>query len=375
VSSNSRYSVLLPLLGIAMCHGIALRAETSPDNDIRQRNAKVAAYVRTQISERHIPALSLSVVRDGALLFAEGFGMANLELAVPATVNTSYSIMSITKMFTATAIMLLVEDEKLAVEDPIATHLPDLPEAWQPVTIRQLLNHTSGISSFAHHEKIPCAVGKDVSDYAKGDMLKEVACLPLEFKPGEQWKYGDTGYHLLGMLIEKLSGKDYEIFLRERILAPLGMPATRLLSYTDLIPNRADGYSFKDGKFANAKRFEFVEFASAGLVSTVLDMAKLHSAFTSERVLKRSTLDQMWTNARLNNGEVVPSYGLGFGMTPFRDRRRVGHYGGGGLGFATAVTHFIDEKLTVVLLTNAGHAEGSIGPLVNEIAAIYFEKD
>lgn len=266
---------------------------------------------------------------------------------------------------------MLVEENKISLEDSISKHLSGLPAAWNPVTIRQLLNHTSGIRSFAAVEGPKCKVEKEMYDTAE-DFLKEVACLPLEFPSGDRWVYGDTGYLLLGILIEKVSGKTYEKFLRERIFAPLGMNDTRLATYIELIPNRADGYSWQNGSFRHTPRLSVFENSNAGLVSTVLDMAKLDVALTSEKLLKRATLEQMMTNAKLNSGEIVPSYGLGVGLTPFRGCRRVGHTGGG-LGFATALTHFINEKVTVVVLTNANQP-GGVGEIANEIASFYFAK-
>jgi CubicO group peptidase (beta-lactamase class C family) len=347
-------------------------AQTKSPTESKLQIEKVDAFVREKMTANHIPGLSLAIVRDGKIMHAKGFGMANLELSVPATEKTNYPITSITKTFTAIATMMLVEESKVSLEDPISKHFADLPVTWRSVTIRQLLNHTSGISSFTNHKKIPCSVGKDVRDYQQGDVLKEVVCLPLDFTPGERWAYGDTGYYLLGMLIEKVSGKGYEQFLRERIFTPLGMTETRLINYTELIPNRADGYDFQNGSFRNETGFEINEFGNAGLVSTVLDMAKLDGALYREKLLKRATLEQMWTNAKLNNGEIVQSYGLGFGLTPFRGHRRVGHSGGGGLGFATTFTRFIDDKITVIILSNANQEGFVISDMANEIASFYF---
>lgn len=361
------------LVSLLLCLvSVSAPAQTKITGESKSQTEKVNAFVREKMAANHIPGLSLAVVRDGNIVFAKGYGMANLELNVPATEKTNYSIASITKTFTALATMMLVEAGKISLEEPVSKHISDLPAAWRAVTVRQLLNHTSGISSFTSHEKIPCPVGKDVRDYAPGDVLKEVACLPLDFAPGTRWAYGDTGYYLLGMLIEKISGKTYGQFLRERIFAPLGMRDTRLISYTELIPNRADGYNFQNGSFRRAKRFEFDEFPNAGLISTVLDMAKLDAALYTEKLLKQPTLREMWTNAKLNDGEIVPSYGLGFGLTPHQGRKRVGHSGGGGLGFATAFTRFVDDKITVVVLTNADQEGFLISDMANEIAALYF---
>ena len=368
-------SLLIRLSFLCLCFvPVLCWAQTKPVARTERQTEKIDSFVREKMRANHIPGLSLAVLLDGKIIYSKGYGMANLELSVPATEKTVYAITSISKTFTAIAAMMLVEAGKISLEEPISKHFSDLPTAWHPVTIRQLLNHTSGISSFTNHKKIPCPVGKDVRDYKQGDGLKEVACLPLEFAPGARWAYGDTGYYLLGMLIEKVSGKTYGGFLRERIFAPLGMSDMRLISYTELIPNRADGYNFQNGAFRHAKRFEFDEFPNAGLVSSVLDMAKLDAALYGEKLLKRATLEQMWTNAKLNNGEIVQSYGLGFGLTPFRERRRVGHSGGGGLGFSTTITRFIDDKVTVIVLANADQEGFLIQEIANEITAFYFAK-
>lgn len=333
---------------------------------------QIDLFVKGKMREYGIPGLSLAVVRDGKIVYLRGYGIANLELSVPVTEKTSFSLASITKTFTAILTMALVEDGRVSLDDPISKHLSGLPDIWKPITVRQLLSHTSGIPSFATLEKAPCPVGKTVRDYTREDVLKEVSCFPLEFLPGERFAYGDTNYHLLGMIIERVSGKSFESFLYECVLDPLGMKDTRNTNYADLIPNRASGYSVRNGLVKNSDRFEIDEFANGSLISTAVDMAKFEGAFTTEKVLKRKTLEQMWTNARLNNGETVQQYGLGLGLTPFRGRKRIGHTGGGGLGFATAFTHFPAEKISVVLLSNADQPAGRIGDLANEIAAMYF---
>jgi CubicO group peptidase (beta-lactamase class C family) len=354
---------------LIFCCGIHFCVHAQPGAAEKNSNVQVDSFIHQQMRDKHTTGLTLAVMRDNKLLYTNSYGYSNLEHKVPAINETVYSIMSITKSFTAIATMMLMEEGKLSLEDPIAKFIDSLPSAWKKITIRQLLNHTSGISGFAGHQQIPCSVGKHVRDYVRGDMLKEVACLPLDFTPGDKWSYGDTNFYLLGMLVEKLTGKTYEQFVHERIFLPLEMSKSRGLSYTDLIPNRADGYAYKDDSYY-ARRFETDEFANAGILSTVVDMIKLHHAFTSDILLKKSTWQQMWKNARLNNGEVV-NFGLGFGLTPFQGRRRVGHYGGGGLGFAGGISHFLDQNLTVVVLTNTDHPD--IGTLVNTVASFYFK--
>lgn len=333
-------------------------------------NAKVDVFIQQQIKERNIPGLSVAVMKNDKLVFSKAYGYSNLEHKVPVKENTVFSIMSTTKSFTGIATMMLVEEGKLSLDDDIGRYFSDLPQSWKPITIRQLLTHTSGISSPTDYKKIPCNVGKDVRNYERGDLIKEVACLPLLFSPGDSSSYGDTGPYLLGMLIEKISRTSYENFVKQRIFDPLQMHHSGFVSYTDLIPNRAEGYVFRDGKHYLAPRFELDEFANAGVRSTALDIVQLHHAFRSEKLLKKNTWKLMWTNARLNNGKPT-NFGLGFGLTPFQGKKRVGHYGGGGLGFASGLTHFPEENLTVVLLTNVDQED--IGLFVNTIASFYFK--
>lgn len=330
------------------------------------------SFVHSVMEREHIPGLSVAIVRNNQPVLSKGYGFSNLEHGIKATDQTIYGIASVTKVFTAMAVLVLVEDGKLALSDTIGQFLAGIPVAWRPITIRQLLNHTSGISSFSTYQKIPCPVGKDVREYVRGDAWKEVACLPLEFPPGEDWSYGDTGYYLLGLIIEQVSGKKYEEFLKKRIFDPLGMNHTRLMSYRELIPGRADGYSFENNQYTLAPRFEIDEFANGGIVSSVSDMARLHVAFTSERILKKKTWQDMWSKTALSGGRGLRNYGLGFGLSSYKGKERVGHNGGGGLGFSTALTHFPGEGVTVILLTNVNLPEGRSGALANEIASFYF---
>lgn len=335
-------------------------------------NRKVDSFITATMQHEHIPGLSVAVVRDNRLILSKGYGFSNLEHNVKASEKSMYGIASVTKVFTAMAILMLAEEKTLSLDDTIGKFLPELPGLWKSITVRQLLNHTSGISSFSQHPKIPCAVGKQVREYVRGDAWKEVACLPLDFPPGKGWAYGDTGYYLLGLIIEKVTSKKYETFLEQRIFKPLEMHTTRLMSYRELIPGRADGYDFANHTYRLAPRFEIDEFSNGGLVSNVTEMSQLHLAFTSEKILKKSTWQQMWTATILRDGTTVPQYGLGFGLTLYEGRKRIGHNGGGGLGFSTALTHFPDESLTVILLTNANLPEGRSGVLANKIASLYF---
>lgn len=334
-------------LCVAPVHSLA-HGKSTEDTKLQADN--VDAFVKEKMSANHIPGLSLVVVRHGKIIHAKGYGLANLELSVPATERSCFLIASVTKTFTASAVMMLNEEGKVALDDAISTYVSNLPDAWKAVTVRQLLNHTSGIKTNLEMPP-PCSFTYDCLHYTQADVIRETACLPLNFAPGERFEYCNTGYFLLGMLIERVSGKTYEHFLTERIFVPLGMKDTRMMNYSELVPNRASGYSWLGGAFHNSEQMNpIVELSGGGLMSTVLDLAKWDAALDTHALLKEGTLKEMWTNARLNNGEIVPSYGMGFGLTPYMGHKRMGHTGGIP-GFASGLSRFPDDRLTVIVLT------------------------
>lgn len=350
---------------------LSKKAAANPDSQLK----RIDAYVLQQMKENHIPGLSLAVVREGKVILTKGYGLSNLELFTPATEKTAFAIFSITKTFTAVATMLLVEDHKIALEDAITKHLSGLPAKWNAVTIRHLLTHTSGLPDICEALPDPCATS---TDYTQEQIVKIVANLPEKFAAREKWEYNNTGYFLLGMLIEKVSGKTYESFLKQRIFQPLDMKHSRLENYQEIILNRADGYTWKDGRYQNVLRVSpTLEFSLAGIVSTILDLAKYDAALYNDRLLKKATLEQMWTRAKLNNGQII-DHGLGFGMTPFRGHRRVGHSGGHN-GFSSTITRLMDDKITVIILSNAdnkGYKNKNgflISDIANNIASFYFK--
>jgi CubicO group peptidase (beta-lactamase class C family) len=261
-----------------------------------------------------------------------------------------FQLASVTKQFTAAAILMLAEDGKLNLSDPIAKILPDTPPAWKDVTVENLLNHTSGIKSYTSLPSFQMTLRKD---YTKKELIDLVRNLPLEFKPGEKFAYNNTGYFLLGMIIEKASGKSYGDFLAERIFKPLGMTSTRVNDLAAIIPNRATGYS-RAAWFIGLRNGEYVSptqpFAAGALISSVNDMIKWDAALNTDRLLKQSVRDRMWTKAKLNNGKST-TYGFGWALGE-RDGRRVVLHGGGINGFSTSIIRHLDDHLTVVVLTN-----------------------
>jgi D-alanyl-D-alanine carboxypeptidase len=327
---------------------------------------RVDEFVEKEREKRHIPGLSVAVVQNGQLALAKGYGQANVELEVSASADTVYQIGSITKQFTATAIMQLAEEGKLSIDDPISKYLANAPESWKDVTVKHLLNHTSGIKSYTN---IGDNMAKSRLERSKDDIVGTVRDLPLEFAPGDKWSYNNSGFFLLGMIIEKVTGQSYSDVLNERIFKPLEMDATSVNELSAIVPRRATGYTW-GGKLQNAEHASMSwPFAAGAIVSTVNDLAKWDAALYSEKVLKSSILEQMWTKTKLNNGQ-ESDYGFGWGVGDYRGHRLISH-GGGIPGFTTNIARFVNDKLTVIVLTNLSSPGANPASIANGIAGIY----
>jgi D-alanyl-D-alanine carboxypeptidase len=337
------------------------------------KSDKIDDYITAQMERLHIPGVSLAIVRNAHVIKAQGYGLANLEIKAPATKETVYEIGSNTKQFTAAAIMMLVEQGRVGLADPITKYFPEAPQAWQGITVRHLLTHTSGIQN---HVALPHWLDVFRTNLAfettppRGELLKMFFELPLEFQPGESWAYDNTGYYLLGIIIEKASGKPYWQFLDERIFKPLGMNATRSTDPQPIVPNRASGYEWKNDRFENQPvLLPAIAFSAGSLLSTVENMAKWDAALYTERLLKKSSLNQMWMAAATNDGADAPfNYGFGWFIDSYHGHRLVQH-SGGTPGFSSLIYRFIDDKLTIIILTN--HSDMIVDQLAIHLAGIY----
>jgi CubicO group peptidase (beta-lactamase class C family) len=197
--------------------------------------SKVDAYIKTEMEKQKIPGVALAVVRDGKIILAKGYGLANVEHQIPVKPETIFQSGSMGKQFTATAVMMLMEDGKLNLDDKIAKYISDVPPAWANITVRHLLTHTSGMTDYP--------AGFDFRrDYTEEELLKRIKAVPLAFQPGEKWSYSNLAYVTLGILIHKVSGQFYGDFLRDRVFKPLDMSTARVISEEAIVPNRAAGY-------------------------------------------------------------------------------------------------------------------------------------
>ena len=310
------------------------------------RADKVDDYVKAEMQKQHIPGLSLAVIKDGKIIKVQGYGLANVELNVPATAETVYKIGSVSKQFIAAGIMVLIQENKVSLDDKISKFLEGTPDTWKDITVRHLLTHTSGI--------VREAPGFDAYKIQNdADVIKTAYPLPLRFAPGEKYEYCNVGYFTLAEIIRKVSGKPWGDYLNERLFTPLEMTATRTTTMTEIVQNRANGYVWRSGKLDNAGIL-FAVRPSGAFLSSVLDLAKWDAALYTDRILKQSTLSQMWAPVKLNNGATHP-YGFGWELNTVGGHKIV-HHGGSLPGFRAQFARFIDDKLTIVVLTNGDGA-------------------
>lgn len=323
------------------------------------RADNVDDYVKAEMQKQRIPGLSLAVVKEGKVIKAEGYGLANVELNVPARPETVYKIASVSKQFIATGIMLLLQEGRIGLDDKIGKYLDGTPESWNGVTVRHLLTHTSGIV----REGPGFDPFKDQKDI---DVIKSAYPLPLRFPTGEKYEYCNVGYFSLAEIISRVSGKPWSDFMNERVFAPLGMAATRPTSFSAIVTNRASGYEWRDDKMRNAG--EYIALRPSGaFLSTVLDLAKWDAALYTDAFLKQATREQMWTPVKLNSGATYP-YGFGWSLEPLGKHRRVDH-GGSLPGFRSHFMRLPDDKLSIIVLTNSGSANPA--GIARGVAAIY----
>lgn len=290
--------------------------------------------------------------------------MANVELQVPVKPETIFQSGSVGKQFTATAVMMLVEEGKIGLDDPLTKYFPDAPAAWKQDTIRELLSHTAGFTDYPKSFDMR-------KDYTEAQLLKIVEGIPLAYPPGTNWSYSNLGFLTLGILIHKVTGEFYGDFLQQRIFRPLGMNSTRIISEADIVPNRSAGYRLVKGELKNQ---EWVSpsvntTADGALYFSTLDLAKWDAALYTEKLLKKSSLDQMWTVAKLKNTKPNSGhYGFGW-FIETRNGHRVVEHEGAWQGFETQISRYVDDKLTVVVLTNLDEAKPAT--IANHVAEMY----
>lgn len=337
---------------------------------------ELATFLKAKMQKERIPALQVAVVQHGKIVTSTAYGLADVEHDVPATTSSIFSINSCTKAFTGVAIMQLSEAGKLLIDDPVSKYLDDLPLAWRAITIRQVLAHVSGLPNIIDNKEHLIGDGTEASAWAA------VKALPLEFKAGARYSYNQTGYVMLGRIIDKLSGMPFADFIAKRQFEPAGMTHTRFGDSSDVVPLTARSYSYlanTDGVWRKGDRLlaTYATFpgyfrTGAGILSTADDVAKWLIALQSGKLLKdKASVTALWTPVVLNNGttagtnELLNGSGLGWPVTMRTDHPAAGPIG----GMRSAFFVYPKDDLSVVVLTNLQGANPEY--FIDEVAAYY----
>ncbi len=292
---------------------------------------------------------SVLVGINGKIAFEKGYGLANQEWSAKNTPSTKFRIASLTKQFTAACILLLQERGQLNVRDPISKYIPDLPETWQPITLHQLLTHTSGIPNYPGMPRIENELNR--TGATPRQILEVAATKPLEFTPGTKLHYTNTGYVLLGMVIEKVSAMTYAAFLQKNIFMPLDMTNSGYDSQSNILPQCASGYMIQNGHITNADFIDMsIPYAAGSIYSTVEDMYRWNEALANGKLLSTASTRQMFSIYPETLSEGM-HYGYGVVLTQ-RFGRQLYYHGGGVKGFESVIQRYQNERICIVILEN-----------------------
>ncbi|WP_420140321.1 serine hydrolase domain-containing protein [Sphingomonas sp.] len=326
--------------------------EEALDSDRRQR---IDTYVAAEMARQRIPGLTLGIYRHGVPLYLKGYGLADIEWRVPAGADTRMQTGSLGKQFVAAAILRLAEEGKLDIDASVTRYFPEAPPSWRAITLANFLSHTSGIGTYDTDARTrPGGLFDYRRDFTEDQLAAAIVKLPAEFRPGTQWSYNNTNYVLLGILIHRVTGKNYGDYLHDTFFAPLGMRDTRVISDTDIVERRASGYEMKGGVLNNQAWVSatFNSTADGTIYTTVEDMARWDRALYGDAILKPASRARMWTPFGLADGK---ANGAGYGFAWFIDatngHRRIAH-SGAWQGFTSDLTRFPDDGLSVAVFVN-----------------------
>jgi D-alanyl-D-alanine carboxypeptidase len=370
-----RRKTRISIIAVTLLTGWLWKPAPHASGDFSQTGAKVDlqiaqtdqidVYIAREMQARRIPGVAIAVIDKGKVILKRAYGIANLETDTPVKTGSIFQVASVTKQFTAAAIMMLVEEGKVQLDAHIGAYINQAPESWANITVRHLLTHTSGIMPGAIVRvdaggKLTMREGTALYDITAKRALEVIAQEPQLFPAGERAMYCDAGYFLLGLIIEKASGQSYRDFMRKRFFEPLRMTDSGILDQWKIVKNSVPVYTIHDGQLAPWRRnWQYEVNSLAGVCSTVEDLAKWDAALLDGTLLKKTSLDLIWSPAKLNNGQeaVVTGspYGFGWMLGDHRGNRIAEHSGASG----THVLRFLDDGLTIVVLTNLDGPSGS----------------
>lgn len=328
----------------------------SQDSAYQNAVAKVDTYVRSQADQGAFRG-SVLVAIQGKIIFEKGYGFTDEEWGAQNGPSTRFRIASLTKQFTACGILLLQQRHLLAVTDPVSKYIPNLPQTWQSITLHQLLTHTSGIPNYTALPEVQRTLNR--TGATPCEMIDLVAARPLEFKPGIKLRYTNTGYVLLGMVIEKVSGIPYPEFLNKNIFGPLGLSESGYDQQPVILPRRASGYMHQDGKVTNAGCIDMsIPYAAGSIYSTVEDMLRWNEALAHGTLLSQRPTEEMFTPYP----ETIfqdQHYGYGVVLAQ-RFGRALQYHGGGVNGFDSVIQRYPEDQLCIVV-AGESRSHNSVG--------------
>lgn len=338
----------LKLLLCVLAIAVTTFAQSTPNIADKDRavEKRIDQVVKEYMSAYKIPGVSFALLRKGKIVLLKSYGLANVELQVPVKPETIFQSGSIGKQFTAAAIMVLVQEGKISLDDKISKYIPDGPSTWKDITIWNLLTHTSGLGDYPTEIELR-------RDYSEEQYLESFKKAPLDFAPGSKWNYSNVGYVTLGIIIRKVTGNYYGDFLQERIFKPLGMTTARIISEADIVPNRAAGYRLVGGELKNQAWVSpsTNSTADGSLYLSILDLAKWDAALYTDTPLSQTSRKLIWTPARLSDG-TTKGYGFGWHLVDLHGHRLVLH-GGAWQGFKSQILRFLDSEVTMIFLANS----------------------
>jgi D-alanyl-D-alanine carboxypeptidase len=356
------------LTGLALVLFVALASAATGEQTQQRPATQLVSELDRLLSPRFPPdgpGAAIVVVKDSRVIFRKGYGLANLELKTPMQPDMVFEIGSITKQFTSTAVLMLVEQGKLSLDEDLHKYLPDYPDKGAKISVENLLTHTSGIKSYTDDLKWRGMWRQDLTVQQIIDITKDDA---LEFPPGTKWKYDNTGYILLGAIIEKVSGLSYADYVRKNIFEPLGMKHSYYGSNSAVVPGRASGYSRNAGNWANATYLSMTQpYAAGSLMSSVDDLAIWDGAISAGKLLSKASWDRAFTPYKLANGDDT-HYGYGWAVDAY-DGHPIIRHNGGIFGYVSEVARLPNDHIYVALLTNSDGHDFDTGFLATELAA------
>ncbi len=322
--------------------------------------------VKQIMEKQKIVGLSLAVIKNGKTVINKGYGFANIELNVPVTSETVIKVSSISKQFFTTAILKLMENGKLDINDSVHKYFPDAPESWRPITLKNLMSHTSGL------QREPPAYDA-LKRQPDIDVIKSAYSLPLDYKTGEKFQYCNIGYFMLAEVISQVSGMPWQDYIRTALFIPAGMNNSYLTDFYQIIPNRANGYMYKKDTLINATAMLAIR-PSGGFLSTSTDMILWDKVLTEENIiLRKENWELLWQPYIKTSADLKSKANYGFGwFIDERNGHKVIHHGGANLGFRSFYARFVNDDLSIIVMTNTEEANPQA--IVGALSEYYFRK-